>query len=130
MARILLAESDEAICEFLAGILTDFGHEVITCRNDSEAMVRLAISPIDVLVTDLVLQEEDGSRLSRNCTMRGLPTITLTGREFHADRTGQDRPLPLLDKPFRFADLECFLAAVMAHSESARADIQPAKNAA
>jgi DNA-binding response OmpR family regulator len=130
MARILLVESDEAICKFLAGILTDFGHEVIMCRNDSEAMIRLAISAIDMLVTDLVLREEDGSRLGRNCTMRGLPTITLTGQEFRADRIGQDRPMPLLDKPFRFADLEFFLAAVMAHSGSAQADIQPAKSAA
>jgi len=130
MARILLAESDEQICKFLAGILADFGHEVITCRNDSEATVRLAISPIDVLVTDLVLQEEGGSRLSRNCRVRGIPTITLTGQEFHPDRAGQDRPMPLLDKPFRFDDLECVLEAVVAHSRSAQADIHPTKNAA
>ena len=130
MARILLAESDERICEFLAGILADFGHEVITCLNDSEATVRLAICPIDVLVTDLVLREEEGSRLSRSCTIRGIPTITLTGQEFHADRAGQDRPMPLLDKPFRFADLERVLEAVVAHARSAQADIQPTRNAA
>ena len=130
MARILLAESDERICEFLAGILADFGHEVITCRNDSEATVRLAISPIDVLVTDLVLQEEEGSGLSRNCRVRGIPTITLTGQQFHEDRAGQDRAMPLLDKPFRFDDLECVLEAVVAHSRSAQAEIQPTKNAA
>jgi DNA-binding NtrC family response regulator len=130
MARILLAESDEPICEFLAGILADFGHDVITCRNDSEATVRLAICPIDVLVTDLVLREEDGAGLSRNCTMRGIPTITLTGQEFHADRAAQEWPMPLLDKPFRFADLERVLEAVMAHSGSAQADIQPTRNAA
>jgi len=130
MARILLAEADEAIREFLAGILADFGHEVITCQNDSEATVRLTISSIDVLVTDLVLREEDGPRLSRNCAMRGIPTITLTGQEFHADRTAQERPTPLLDKPFRFADLERVLEAVMAHSGSAQADIQPTRSAA
>ena len=130
MARILLAESDEEICKFLAGILADFGHEVITCGNDSEAMVRLAIGPIDVLVTDLVLQEEEGSRLSRNCKARGIPTITLTGEEFHPDQARQDRPTPLLDKPFRFDDLECVLEAVVAHSRSAQAELQPTRNAA
>ena len=130
MARILLAESDERICEFLAGILADFGHQVITCRNHGEATVRLAIGPIDVLVSDLVLREEDLSGLSRNCAMRGIPTITLTGQEFHADRAGQDRPIPLLDKPFRFADLERVLEAVMAHSGPAQADIQPTRSAA
>ena len=130
MARILLAESDEQICKFLAGILADFGHDVITCRNDSEAMVRLAIGRIDLLVTDLVLQEEGGSRLRRNCKGRGIPAITLTGQEFHPDRAGQDCPMPLLDKPFRFDDLECVLEAVVAHSRSAQAELQPTKNAA
>ena len=127
MARILLAESDEAIREFLAGILADFGHEVITCQNDSEAKVWLAIGPIAVLVTDLVLREGEGSRLSSYCAAHGVPTITLTGWEFRADLAGQDRLMPLLDKPFRFADIERVVDAV---SRSAQADIQPTRNAA
>jgi len=81
-------------------------------------------------VTDLVLQEETGSRLSSNCKVRGIPTITLTGQEFHPDRAGQDCPMPLLDKPFRFDDLERVLEAVVAHSRSAQAELQPTKNAA
>jgi DNA-binding NtrC family response regulator len=130
MARILLAESDEAICGFFAGILADFGHDVITCQNDSEAAVCLAIGPVDVLVTDLVLQEGEGSRLSSYCAARGIPTITLTGREFRADLAGQDSLLPLLDKPFRFADLERVLDAVVACPGSAQAHLQATRNAA
>jgi DNA-binding response OmpR family regulator len=130
MARILLAEPDKAICEFLAGILADFGHDVITCQNDSEATVCLAIGPIDMLVTDLVLQEGEGSGLSSYCAARGIPTITLTGREFQEHLTGQNRLIPLLDKPFRFADLERVLDAVMACPGSAQAHLQATRNAA
>jgi DNA-binding NtrC family response regulator len=130
MARILLAESDEPIREFLAGILADFGHEVITCQNDTEASVCLAIGPIDVLVTDLVLREGGASRLSSYCVAHGIPTITLTGREFRADLAGQGRLLPLLDKPFRFADLECVLDAVVARAGSAQAHRQATRTAA
>jgi two-component system, cell cycle response regulator CpdR len=130
MARILLAESDEPIREFLAGILTDFGHEVIKCQNDSEAAVCLAIGRIDVLVTDLVLQEGGGLRLSSHCAAHGIPTITLTGREFQTDLAGQDRLMPLLDKPFRFADLERVLDAVVAPPGSAKARLQTTRKAA
>jgi DNA-binding NtrC family response regulator len=130
MARILLAESDEPICAFLAGILADFGHEVITCQKDTEASVCLAIGPIDVLVTDLVLWEGEGLRLSNYCAAQGIPTITLTGRKFQADLAGQDRLTPLLDKPFRFADLERVLDAVVACAGPAQAHLQATRNAA
>ena len=92
MARILLAEPDRAIREFIAGILTEFGHDVLVCDNVVEASVWLATSPIDVLVTDMVLRGEQGSMLSRSCAALGIPTVTLTGREFHADQTRCKRP--------------------------------------
>jgi len=37
MARILLAEPDPAIREFIAGILAEFGHDVMTSANTIEA---------------------------------------------------------------------------------------------
>ena len=121
MARILLAESDQRICQFLAGILADFGHEVITCQNGSEATARLAIGPIDVLVSDLVLRDGEGSQLNGYCAAHGIPAITLTGRELHDDHAARERPICLLDKPFRIADLERIVAAVVARSRSAQA---------
>ena len=60
MARILLTEPDRAIREFIAGILSEFGHDVVASENIVEAEVWLATSPIDVLVTDLVLRSEQG----------------------------------------------------------------------
>ena len=46
MARILLTEPDRAIREFIAGILTEFGHDVVASENIVEAEVWLATSPI------------------------------------------------------------------------------------
>src|SRR5271166_5435767 len=77
MAQILLAESDRPIGQFIAGILTDFGHDVTVCQGDAEAAALLAIGPIDVLVTDLVLRDGEVSMLSGHCAARGIPTITL-----------------------------------------------------
>ena len=92
MAHILVAETDTQIRKFIAGILTDFGHDVTACGDGTEAVALSAIGPIEVLVTDLVLRDDEGSTLSRHCAARGIPTITLTGYEFHIDRAEQDRP--------------------------------------
>jgi DNA-binding NtrC family response regulator len=121
MVQILLAESDRRIGQFIAGILTDFGHDVTTCQDCTEAAALLAIGPIDVLVTDLVLRDSEGSTLSRHCAARGIPTITLTGHEFHIGQAAQDRPPPLFEKPFRFDDLQSVLDAVALYSGSTRA---------
>ncbi len=112
MPRILLAESDSAIRDFIAGILTEFGHDVLVCENVVDASVWLATSSIDVLVTDMVLQGEQGLILSRSCATLGVRMITLTGREFHAGQGDAARPLALLEKPFRFSDLHRVLNAV------------------
>jgi two-component system, cell cycle response regulator CpdR len=112
MARILLAEPDRAIREFIAGILAEFGHDVQVCDNGVDASVWLATVPIDVLVTDMMLHGNQGITLSRQSAALGIRTITLTGREFHAEKAGENRPAALLEKPFRFSDLRRVLYAV------------------
>ena len=119
MAQILVAESDRLIRAFIAGILSDFGHDVAVCDDSAEATAFLAVGSIDVLLTDLVLRSGEGSRLSNDCAARGVPTITLTGREFQPGQGEQECPTPLLDKPFRFADLQCVIDAVALCSGSA-----------
>ena len=110
MARILLTEPDRAIRNFIAGILNELGHDVVACENIIEAEVWLATSPIDVLVTDLVLCGEPGVRLSRSSSALGIPTVTLSGRHFVPGQVS--RPPPLLEKPFRFSDLQRVLNAI------------------
>jgi CheY-like chemotaxis protein len=130
MAQILVAESDRLIREFIAGILNDFGHVVTVAEDSTEATAVLAIGSIDVVLTDLVLRSGEGSRLSDDCAARGVPTITLTGREFRPGQGERERPTPLLDKPFRFADLQCVVDAVALRSGSARSGDAPRRDAA
>jgi len=112
MARVLLAEANRRICDFLAGILAEFGHEVTVCADASEADARLAATAIDVVLTDAVLDDADVffGRISR---LRGIPTLTLTGRTLSAART-KPAPPTLIDKPFRFTDLRNVLDAIAA----------------
>lgn len=112
MARVLLAETNSAVRNLVAGVLSDFGHDVALCASRSEADARLRSAPVDVVVTDLVLRGVEGLRFGSRCVLCGVPTITLCGVEFRPDSAGQERPQPLCDKPFRFADLQRVLDAV------------------
>jgi CheY-like chemotaxis protein len=121
MARVLLAESDHRIREFIAGVLSDCGHAVEACANGVEASASLKGKAIDVVVTDLVLVRSQDGIFGRACAALGIPTITLSGREFRPDQAVAEWPLPFLEKPFRFADLQCVLDAIAARCQSARA---------
>ena len=121
MAQILLAEPDRPIRDFVAGILMDFGHDVTACRDCAEAAALLGNTPIDVLVTDLVLRDGEGSTFCKHCVTRGIRTITLSGHEFRDAQAEQDCPPPLVEKPFRLDDLQDVVDAVAAAAGSTRA---------
>ena len=112
MARILLAESDRRIREFIAGILVDCGHAVELCADGVEATASLAAMAVDVVVSDLVLGIGPDAGFRQNCARLGIPTISLSGREFRPDQAVEEQPPVLLEKPFRFADLHSVLDAV------------------
>jgi DNA-binding NtrC family response regulator len=113
MARVLLAERDQRIGDFLAGILAEFGHEVATCADAIELSARLAGDAIDVVLTDFMLSDDRDPGFRRDCEARDIPAITLTGQLLSLDRSAL-APLPLIDKPFRFADLSSVVEAVAA----------------
>ena len=122
MARILVAESDSRVRTFIAGILADFGHDVRECADGAEAGRCLLSGEIDVVVTDLVLGSAEAAGLAREAAALGVPIVTLTGRRFvEAGASDADTPQPLVDKPFRFADLQSVVDAV-----AAQAPAQPA----
>ena len=91
MARVLLAESDRRIRDFIAGILIDCGHAVEVCADGIEAAKSLTTKGADVVVTDLVLSLGQGNALRQNCAALGIPTITLTGCEFRPGQVAAKR---------------------------------------
>jgi DNA-binding response OmpR family regulator len=115
MARVLVIEADLQIRVFVAGILTDFGHDVQQCGGADEAGRHLAASAFDVLATDLVL----GEACNETALACLLPIMTLTGEPHRSPVAG--RPLSLRDRPFRFADLHRLVAAVARCSSGPRA---------
>ncbi len=59
-ARILIVDDEPAIRELFSEILREAGYTVETASNGRQAIESLRRSPVDVLITDLVMPEQEG----------------------------------------------------------------------
>jgi len=62
-------------------MVQSFGYQVATANDGQEALAKLTASPINVILTDLMMPRMDGAELLKVLASRGdrTPTIVLTG---------------------------------------------------
>jgi two-component system, cell cycle sensor histidine kinase and response regulator CckA len=105
-ARVLVVDDDEGVLTFVATVLRDEGYEVVTASSASalEAVLSGLRTPIDLLVTDVLLPDTDGIRVAARVAARfpGVRCVYMTG---HADDLLAPHGLlresvELLHKPF------------------------------
>ena len=65
MSRILVADDEEGVREFIGETLQGAGHEVVLAEDGKRALDELTAAGFDVLVTDLKMPQMDGSMLLR-----------------------------------------------------------------
>jgi two-component system, cell cycle sensor histidine kinase and response regulator CckA len=72
VGTILLVEDDDAVRHVAARILRDNGYTVLETRRPSEALTMCAESksPIDLLLTDIVMPETSGPKLAEELSSR------------------------------------------------------------
>lgn len=120
MARILLAEDDESMRNFLSMALERAGHSVRAAADGLEALAALdKDDSFDLLLADIIMPGMDGIELSQLAAKKrpGLKVMFITG--FAAVAMGQRNPAHanarVLSKPFHLRDLveqvESILAA-------------------
>ena len=68
MIRILLAEDDTSMREYLARALQRVGYEVVPVGCGTEAMPLLESQRFDLLLTDIVMPEMDGIELAQKAS--------------------------------------------------------------
>lgn len=73
MARVLIIDDEEQVRKLIREVLEEAGHEVVEARNGREGMKLYEANPADVVITDLVMPEQEG-----------LETITGLRRRFPA----------------------------------------------
>lgn len=108
MVRILLAEDEQAMREYLARALERSGYEVVSVDRGTEAVPLLEQGDFDLLLTDIVMPEMDGIELARHCSKVSPRTevMFITGFSGVALRAGRSMPqAKILSKPFHLKDL-------------------------
>lgn len=110
MAKILLAEDDNSMRDFLGVALAKAGHDVTTKSDGLEALSALQSGEqFDLLLTDIVMPGMDGIELAQKAgdLCGGLKVMFITG--FAAVTMGENRSptkgAKVLSKPFHLKDL-------------------------
>jgi PAS domain S-box-containing protein len=115
-ARILLVDDHPALRQSLAHALALHGHTVHTAASVIDALeVLTAGDPLDLIVTDLLLPDGDGSEVAEAASRQRPPVevVYMSGYERGAVKMvhGVDPNATFLQKPFTPADLLAVLAA-------------------
>ena len=120
MARILIAEDEEALCAMCARALTMDGHEVKTAADGSEALDLLTREEgqFDLLLTDVRMPIMDGIALALNAA-RDFPHVTILLMTGYADQreraSGLDAIIhDVIAKPFSVATLRTTINEALA----------------
>ena len=111
MARILIAEDEEALCALCARALTSEGHEVKTACDGSDALGLLVheAGRFDLLLTDIRMPIMDGIALALNAA-RDFPDLTILLMTGYAEQRERAHGLDaiihdVIAKPFSVASL-------------------------
>jgi hypothetical protein len=104
---VLIAEDEDAVRTLVHRILARAGYEVISAVNGRDALARAAgrEDEVDLLLTDVVMPEMDGSELAWALRERNplLPILYMSGYADTEIPTGpepSDGPTSFLQKPF------------------------------
>ncbi len=125
MARILLAEDDIAVCDFVRRALEMDGHDVVPVHDGGEALEKL-MSPLeefDLLLSDIRMPVIDGVALALQVgrDKPELPILLMTGYAEHRDRAYGLESLirGIVQKPFTLAQIREEVDAVLNTSATA-----------
>ena len=108
MARILLAEDDTSMREYLQRALQRVGYDVEAVGCGTEALPLIAPGRYDLLLTDIVMPEMDGIELAQKAALVApdMRVMFITGFAAVALKAGKAAPsAKVLSKPFHLRDL-------------------------
>ena len=109
MARILIAEDDMAVQNFVTRALSYKGHDVISVGDGLQALEALDGSAYDLLITDIVMPGLDGIGLALRVARQHptLPVLLMTGYSAARERAHSVDELVcrVVTKPFTLKEI-------------------------
>jgi DNA-binding NarL/FixJ family response regulator len=127
--RLLVVDDDPGLLRAVAETLRAESYEVTTARRGADALVCIAESLPDLIVSDIRMPGMDGYELVRNLRSSArtklIPIVFLTAKDETADRiagfrSGVDA---YLTKPFEPDELVAVVANILKRVESTHAEI-------
>lgn len=127
--KLLVVDDDPSLLLAVSETLRAEGYEVVTARRASEALVRIAESLPDLIISDIRMPGMDGYALVRNLRSaprtRLVPIVFLTAKDETADRivgfrTGVDA---YLTKPFESEELTAVVASILDRVQRTHSDL-------
>jgi len=120
MARVLIAEDEEALRGFVARALMEAGHDVVTATDGAAALDLLVAAggKFDLLLADIKMPVMDGIALAL-AAARDFPDVTILLMTGYADQRERAHGLDALihdvvAKPFTLAEIRSAVASALA----------------
>jgi DNA-binding NtrC family response regulator len=109
MARILVAEDDNAVQSFVSRALVHRGHKVTSVEDGTQALEALGRDSFDLLITDIVMPSLDGIGLALKVAkdFPSLPVLLMTGYSAERQRAHNLEELicEVITKPFTLQEI-------------------------
>lgn len=109
MARILLAEDEPSVREFVNRALVHRGHDVTSVSDGGEALEILQDEHFDLLLADIVMPRLDGVALALKVSKEfpDMRIVLMTGYAAERDRAHNLEALvhEVVSKPFTLSDI-------------------------
>ena len=127
--RLLVVDDDPGLLLAVAETLRVEGYDVKTARRGAEALIIVAQTLPDLIISDIRMPGMDGYQLVRNlrsnARTRLVPIVFLTAKDEIADRiqgfrTGVDA---YLTKPFEPEELAAIVRAILQRVERTHSDL-------
>lgn len=85
MARIIIAEDDEIVCDIVRGALGEAGHIVGVVNNGNDALRAIQVKKPDLVILDCNMPDLPGMIILREIrnspSLFATPVLILTGRQ-------------------------------------------------
>jgi CheY-like chemotaxis protein len=120
MALILVVDDQDAMREVVSMMVTQLGHEVLTCSDGKQALRVMESKSVDLVLTDILMPHMDGIELVRilRRDRPGLPVIVMSDggqldRSVLLRTAGLLGAVDTLGKPFGPEDLAAAVQRVL-----------------
>ncbi len=123
MARILVADDELSMREFLKILLENEGHETRLAANGAEAMAMLGREPFDLMISDIRMPDMDGLRLLEQARHdhQHLPIVLITAYASPEDAVlaMKNGAYDYITKPFKVQEIKNIIHSALAHNPPA-----------